>query len=198
MSQGRLWVRLSIVLFLALLTRILIGSPPKPALSGVLRPRTPVTVENLHAGPRDLWLFTTGLGGAASQDRLGWAVSWGLFGRALYGQAWFAGVDFGVNYWGDSPFSGRGTAFGLSVLPGFQYRFEGKLGRDILPYLGAAMGAQLRSHSGGSYLWYWQTVLRSGLEFRVADPLSLAVDIRVGLLGSDFLFLPQINGVFAL
>jgi len=197
MIQKRHWIQLSIILFLALLTRILCATPAIER-AGALRPRPPVLTEPVGNSASELWLFQTGLGGAAAKDRLGWAVSWGLYGRAVHREPWFAGLDLGLHYWGESPFTSHGTAFGISVLPGILYRFVSLETQSILPYLGLSMGVQLRSHSGGNYLWYWQTVARGGLEFSLNALLALGTDIRVGLVGTDFVFLPQINGIFRL
>lgn len=155
------------------------------------------------------FFLSAGPGLAMHGGNLGWAINFGALSQMSGHQNLFYGLDAGLNFWSfqaaTAPIASISTsATGVQLLPTVLYRFE-IAGPSIFPYIGLSVGPNLylerQSLGGGTQTnttLYLESLVRPGFFTQLGKTVSLQVEAKFGLLGTNFIFLPQANVVFAL
>lgn len=186
------WIRLVLILFLALLTRVLWAAPPLMekevapapplATATTVAPTAAATVNRINP---PTYLFSLGTGLAAINDNAGWVLHWGIMVRAFTNLPLYFGPDINVHYWSTSPSSSAVTMMGVQAMASSLIAFD-LPGTILRSYLGLSVGPFLRNHGGGPIGWTFSSTARVGMLFLVDDRLSVAVEPRLGLLEGSF------------
>lgn len=143
----------------------------------------------------------------------GWAVNFGALTPAYEGSPLFVGADLGIDRWSTSvtqipnaSVSASSTAFQL--LPTAIYRFDIAQAPSLHPYVGLSFGPNILVGRGSttvngqpavdksSTTLYIETLFRPGVFTSLTDSVALQIEPKLGLLGSTFIFLPQVNAFF--
>jgi hypothetical protein len=153
---------------------------------------------------------------------VGFAINASVMAQATPDVPIYVGLDFGLDFWG---FSGSPSvpaptgmtnelnAVGVQFLPTAVYRFD--MGaQHFYPYFGFSMGPhfhifrqrnipwgatspdQIRNNSSTNV--YFELLARPGVDFQVADNMSVNAEAKFGLLNWDFILLPQVGFALAL
>lgn len=175
------WLRLSLILLLALLTRICLAEPR------VIRERLP----SLPPEPR--LLLDIGPSLAVRGNHLGWGLHTGIVGKVTPRYPIYVGGEATTLYW--SP-AASGVA-GMAVAATGLWHFN--LGnRWIRPYAGLSLGTFLRHREGQPLSVSPSFAVRPGLLVAIVDLVSLSLEPRFGLIESEFVLQGQANAVFSL
>jgi hypothetical protein len=120
----------------------------------------------------------------------------------------FVGADLGLNFWSFNSAAGTTVstgATGVQLLPSAIYRFSVNGSRTIFPYIGLSVGPNIyigKTTIGGvsnsSSRVLFEALFRPGLYTRLSNSLVLNVEGKLGILDSDFIFLPSANLVFSI
>ena len=216
------WIRVSLILFLALLVRIALADQDESASS----PVTSAATSKSSSIPK--LILTLGPGMAVHSGNYSQLYNSGSLGYGLnatvVGQVTdaplYAGLDFALDFWGfDSP---AGAALpsgstldrslvGIQLTPTILYRFDPSKVYGIYPYFGFSVGphfqvfrqrtidtvhSAIKSTSDTSVLF--ELLVRPGVDFQLTDVVAINVESKFGVLDWDFIFLPQVNFVLSL
>lgn len=193
------WLKLSLILLLALITRIVLAEEKwADEVSGRAKRVASVTREAVTGSGESSYLLNLGTGVAAISDQMGWVMNWGALARVTSHMPWFVGADIGVHYWRQSPVVPGNSMTGIQVMATSLYSFD--LGRHsfLTPYLGLSAGPFLRYREREGLAASLSLVLRPGMRFRFTDVLSLSLEPRLGLMESNLLVQGQASAVFTL
>lgn len=152
--------------------------------------------------------FSAGPGLALLNGNTGWAVNVGALTEVSRGSNLFVGADLGLNFWNFNTAGVVGSRIptgttGIQLLPTAIYRFQ--VAGALFPYVGASVGPHIAVSSftlGGVRQTetdlQFELLFRPGFFVTLGRAVSLQVEGKLGVLDSDFIFLPQANAVFAL
>jgi hypothetical protein len=122
------------------------------------------------------------------------------------GSPLYVGIEAGYLQWNaDSLVSGKTQMTLIPVLATFIYRFDLKRGA-VHPYLGAAMGVSLTRGDlenpdadidAASVETQFLGLARPGVEFDFSRTTSFFIEPQFGVLGSEFIFVPQMGLAFS-
>jgi outer membrane protein W len=159
--------------------------------------------------------LSAGPGIAIFNRNIGWAINVGIISALNNTDNLFVGADLGLNFWGNnnSLLSSVGTrsysATGIQLLPTVVYRFDLTGGGVLFPYIGASVGPHVfieqtsvtasgvTAQETNSALLF-ELLLRGGFYTHLSNTVSLNMEVKGGILKTDFIFLPQVNAVIAL
>lgn len=189
-----------IVLFIGLTAGAAFGATA--AKNGQTRETIPGTVAAAET------YVTAGAGLALYDGATGWAINVGAL-HEVYPN-FLVGADLGLNFFGSNTVSTPAASLsssstGIQLLPTAIYRFNVGQSRMVFPYIGLSVGPNVflskissgaNSTTGTRVLF--EALLRPGIYTRVSDVVVLNVEGKLGLLDSNFIFLPQVNIVFSL
>lgn len=200
MLSGKPWLRLTLVLFLALLARVACGAPAT---------RNVTTEESVArtSNPVDLWV---GPGFAFFRSETGFAINFGANIPVSSDLPVFVGLDFGLNFWsrdyyGSSVFiNGPSESWtNVQLLPSVFYRVDLARPRILHPYVGLSVGPSIfiaKANSGGPAATqvnqsatkvYFEMLFRPGISVDLSKTIAINVESKFGVLGGDFVYLPQ-------
>lgn len=193
------WLKLSLILLLALLTRIALAEVSWPEeLSGKARRAAAVVSESLADDSGPDYLLSLGTGLAVIDQQMGWVMHWGAMGKVVPDQDWYVGMDVGVHYWRHSPITSGASMTGIQMLASGYYAFD--LGKTsfLTPYLGLSAGPFLRYRENANLAASLSVILRPGMRFRFTDVISMSLEPRIGLLEGGLVVQGQGAAVFSL
>lgn len=108
----------------------------------------------------------------------------------------FVGVDFGLQFWSFDSKQGDRSATGLQLLPTAYYNVDWNVESAFQPYVGISAGPHVyfsrNPVKGQSTSVNFEALLRPGVTFLMAPGLSMNFEPKLGIIGSDFVFLPTI------
>lgn len=146
-----------------------------------------------------------------------YSVNFGFVKRVSEGTPWFVGIDSGMS-WSDRT---RNTVKALAsttgeyttlvrLLPTIYYKVPiGDSQVPLHPFFGLSLGSnlstrtQVQSSSDGSviqtthYKMNLEVLVRLGVELDLTKSAALSVEPKMGWIGYQFHFLPQVSAVFS-
>ncbi len=152
--------------------------------------------------------FSAGPGLALYHGNTGWSVNIGALTEVSQNSNLFVGADLGLNLWYYNTAGVVGSRIptgttGIQLLPTAIYRFQ--VAGSLFPYVGLSVGPHVAISSftlGGVRQsetdLQFELLFRPGFFITLGRTVSLQVEAKLGVLDSDFIFLPQANAVFAL
>ena len=216
------WIRVSVILFLALLVRIALGEPEESSggdMASATTAKSPATPKlMLTLGPGAA-VYSGNYSQLYDSGSLGYGLNATVVGQ-IADAPLYAGIDFALDFWGFNAPTGSalpaGTSMdrslvGIQLTPTILYRFDPSKVYGIYPYFGLSVGpnfqvfrertldtlhSEIKSTSQTSVLF--ELLVRPGVDFQVADSVALNVETKFGVLDWDFVFLPQVNFVLLL
>lgn len=208
MSKGRFLYTLSALVCLVATSGSLLAAQEDRSV-----PRTATGSIPGEAATESMFI-NAGPGLAVYRGNTGWAMNFGLVKESANTSLMY-GLDMGLDFWNFTPVTEAAGVVrssgntGIQVLGTVMYRFDLPVSRTIFPYVGLSIGPNffveradvtqngaLTQRSTTSV--FGEFLLRPGFYTRVARSVSLSVEGKLGLLRSDFIFLPQANFVFVL
>ena len=160
--------------------------------SGAVRRLTPVLRDAIPTyQPPGLWI-TLGSGMAMQQEIGGWGIPISILSRVGHSTL-FVGVDTGINFWEFViPGQGRVRRTGVPVLPTLIYQSENATTDMLHPFLGISGGTHLMKIDN-TVTPVLEVLIRAGVQFDMSNLFSLSLDTRFGMLGTQFVFFPQLS-----
>jgi hypothetical protein len=163
---------------------------------------------SVEGTPKDRgWEFNFGTGLAyfsgnyntyANPGTTGGIVGFGLTRALTADQVWYAGLDAGLLFWTPSARTPgvQINSLGIQLLPTVFFRTPApnlplwvQLGVSMGPHFYVEQASGLPSHAGVIA----EILLRPGIETRLSSDFSLELETKLGILGSSFIFLPQMG-----
>jgi hypothetical protein len=123
------------------------------------------------------------IGGGSAAPGVGVSLSTRITSRAPV----YLGVDTG-SYFYSSPF-----AWILPIMPMVKYLFYGNT--PFVPTLGLSMGPVFGIGSGASAVSFGM-LFKPGIQFNVNHDFDISFEPRLGVIGSNFIFDPEISALF--
>ena len=212
------WIRVSLILFLALLVKIAIGADYDESAA----------TQSMPSRSTPKWRVTLGPGavtydGSYSQLYQSGSLGYGLNATVvsqLTDAPLYVGLDFALDFWAFDTPKGPGlpagttmdrSVVGIQFTPTILYRFDPASPYHIYPYFGFSVGpnfqvfrqrtidsaqSQVKSASDTNVLF--ELLVRPGVDFNLTDTVALNAEAKFGVLDWDFIFLPQVNFVLCL
>lgn len=211
------WVRLSVVLLIALLARVALGeskpSHPKLASSKVASARTPASttaaqsthkVETPNSGRLP---FEASFGGGAMAwsagvtdvtgqpaNATGFVTNIGMMVGVSRTAPLYVGLDLGLGF---LSVDNNYNATYIRLTPTALYRVNLPDSPSVKPYFGLSIGpnvtvlkATLFNDTAQTTKVFFEGLTRLGVGFDLTPRLSLSVESKIGILGGDVLFIP--------
>ena len=214
MSQNP-WLRLSVVLLLALIARVACGEVASTKRPPIRASRAPsansdtIEVSNRTGNPVELWV---GPGFVRYRSATGFALNFGAhFPLAINGLPIYIGADLGVDFF--SRDFGYYTGLNENWV-NFQalftaiYRFDLTKPKILHPYAGFSLGPAILvargTSAGPSYLsgsetnFYAEFLLRPGCTVDLSRTIAINAEAKFGILGGDLIWIPNAAVAFAL
>jgi hypothetical protein len=150
---------------------------------------------------------SAGLGLAILSGSTGWAINFGALTRATESAPVYWGADVAFNFWGTSPslVTPSTGATAIQLLPTVVYGFSLETWPNVYPYVGLSVGPNVYvekltvgSSTTTSTSVFFELLFRVGANVAVTDSLALNIEPKLGILRSDFIFLPQVNLVLSI
>lgn len=191
------WVRLSVVLLIALLARVALGDTQTDARN--------LTVE-VNRPSHSRLDVSVGPGAVAWSSSLGstTGVVANLGAMYLISQSapLYIGADFGLGFLSVSPIF---NATYIRLTPSLLYKVELPKSQSVHPYFGVSMGPNITVLNGDvagvkttDTKVYFEGLTRLGVGFDLTPELGVSVETKVGILGGDVIFLPSSLLVFSI
>ena len=167
-------------------------------------------------GRRSSFTVSAGFGLAMLDGELGWGLTAGAAQEVSTGLPFYMGLDLGFHLWNrrnqTDPLKTlaepveAGTVASLQILPTFYYQFMLPMAPAAIPYLGISIGPSLYFSGGttasGAELRelavYPAVLFRPGLHVVVSDDAGVTLEPKMGILKSEFLFVPQVSAIWLL
>lgn len=145
------------------------------------------------------------------EGELGWSLNIGLVYQVSDSVPVYVGLDSGVSMISDSAssgsFSAEATVTCIRFLPTAYYRF-GKENSNVNAYVGLSIGPVIeigsfsassgtRSASDSKTELDLEVAFRPGVEFAFSPTASLGIEPRLGIQSGEFIFTPQVHGIFS-
>lgn len=215
------WLRLSIVLLLALIVRVALAtdvsasdkplrvaqatSPAKTkravrssASTSASASRETVSTAS-SSFPIDL---TAGPGLSFFDGHTGFSINVGATTPVSNKLPIHVGLDFGMSFWSENFFSIKG----INLLGTGIYRFDLAKAPTIHPYVGLSFGPTIMSYSSDNFFFRFVSssrvvlalLARPGVGFDLSKTVALNVETKLGILDGAFLFSPVVLASFAL
>jgi len=156
--------------------------------------------------------LSVGSGLALYNGNTGWAINAGGLTQVADDLPLFVGADLALNFWGMNSVTGSpisaGTT-GIQLLPTAIYRFDVEALGPVRPYIGLSMGPNVmvtrREEVVGGLVQKtsdttvaFEILARPGIFLALTDAVALNFETKLGVLRSDFIFLPSANVSFRL
>jgi hypothetical protein len=151
--------------------------------------------------PSESVQVSVGPGLAITGGTTGWALNFGALTRASESYPLYWGADVAFNFWGTSPslVTPSTGATGIQLLPTIVYGFNVETLPSVFPYVGLSAGPNVYiekvtvgSTTDTSTTVLFEVLFRVGANIAVTDALAINVEPKLGILRSDFIFLPQV------
>lgn len=145
---------------------------------------------------------SAGVGLAVLGGSTGWALNFGAVTRATESTPIYWGADVALNFWGTSPslVSASTGATAVQLLPTVLYGFTVETLPGIFPYVGISAGPNIYveklvagTSTTTSTSLLFELLFRVGANWQINRDVAFNFEPKVGILRSDFIFLPQIN-----
>lgn len=182
---------------LALAVMVLWSSVGRPA----------ATTDNFWDNSTSTVNASFGLGLAILSGSTGWALNFGALNRVTEDYPIYWGADVAFNFWGTSPslITASTEATGIQLTPTVIYGFALETLPNVFPYIGLSVGPHVYiekitvgAASQTSTNVLFQLLFRVGANWAFADRAALNFEPKLGILRSDFIFLPQANLVLSI
>lgn len=176
-------------------------SAPTPALQSsdtVSVPRKNTLADwRLSAGP-GMAVYGGDLASSTGTGSVGYALNLGALARLSGYDAIWVGADIGFNSWTfASPVSWASvSAVGVQMLATAIYQFGSVITNDLKPFVGISAGPYVyvaQMPAGNQSIVYLEVLVRPGLLYQASSQLAFGFEPKFGLLGSSFVFAPQLS-----
>lgn len=159
-------------------------------------------------GEDNTWYLSAGPG-LAIHSGTGWSINAGALRQAVANSGLYVGADLGLDFWSASasvgPTSVSTGATAVQLLPTAIYRFDIDSAPAIHPYFGLSFGPNIYTNSfttngksSSNTTLYIETLVRPGIFMPLTSGLALNMEAKFGLLGTAFIFLPNVQVTFTL
>lgn len=197
MPRMNQWVKLSLVLVIALAARMSLADQDQTKMTATNSSNSPMV--ELSVGP-DMAVVTGGTG-------TGFGFNVGALTQVTQEMPLFVGADLGMNFWSQSTTVAniaQGTNITttsnfklIQIMPTAIYKFEMPSTKWLHPYAGLSAGIGLQLTAAQNTVLF-EGFVRPGVYFDVAEGISISAEPKVGLLSSNFIFEPTIYAAFTL
>jgi len=166
--------------------------------SDVVTARSKLVPEwRFSAGP-GMVVYGGNLAQTTGNGSVGYALNFGALTHLSEYDSILVGVDLGINSWSfDTGFTSSNTsATGIQMLATCVYQFPSVFLNELRPYAGISAGPYVyiaKIPTSNDSTLYLEALIRPGLLYQASNDLAFGLETKFGILGTDFVFAPQLN-----